>query len=218
VCAVLPDFRWSNLLLETGFVAVFFAPLQLLPRRLSLETSPSRVAVWLLRWLMFRLMFASGWIKILNSDNAWLKHASELAAFGFDYVLPFAIFLPRQPRQLACFAFIVLQILILPTSDHLLFNLLTMTLCLPLLDDSTVQNWLPAKYRSRPLETRNSIPNRCHRWPVPVLLVVVALTGCAAYSQFFKYIGIHMPGPEPVVAMSYWLQPLRTFNSYRWPP
>ena len=36
-------FQWDNLLLEAGFLAIFFAPLQWLPRRLSREAPPSRL-------------------------------------------------------------------------------------------------------------------------------------------------------------------------------
>ncbi len=46
------SFQWDALLLETGFLAIFFAPAQLwwgVPR----EVPPSRVILWLLRLLLF---------------------------------------------------------------------------------------------------------------------------------------------------------------------
>src|SRR6185437_10899673 len=43
------SFQWDALLLETGFLAIFFAPLQLLPRHPMRETPPSRIVLWMLR-------------------------------------------------------------------------------------------------------------------------------------------------------------------------
>ena len=218
VCAALPGFQWGNLLLETGFLAIFFAPLQLLPRRPAGEAPPSRIALWLLRWLLFRLMFASGCLKFLSSDGSW-KVLSEAVIFFFDCLLPFAIFLPRRPRQLACAVYVVIQILLLPASTHTLFNLLAMLLCLTLLDDATLQNWLPAKWRNDCINLKPATPGQRQRcWPTGILLVVVVLAGCAGYAQFFKFSGLYMPGPEPVVAVNRWLRPFRTFNTYSWPP
>src|SRR5262249_25073353 len=47
-------YQWDALLLETGLLAIFLAPLQL-RSRLGPEAPPSRVILWLFRWLMFRL-------------------------------------------------------------------------------------------------------------------------------------------------------------------
>ena len=218
LCAVLPGFEWCNLLLETGFLAIFFAPLQLLPRLPAHETPPSRIALWLLRWLLFRLMFASGSLKFLGSDGRW-KAFLDVAIFSFDYILPLAIFLPRRPRQIACISFVVLQILLLLASAHALFNLLTMALCLMLLDDAALQNWLPGKWRNSLINPEPSASGqRPRRWPTAALLMVAVLAGCAGYVQFFKFVGLYMPGPEPVVAVNHWLRPLRVFNTYSWPP
>src|SRR6185295_6806142 len=47
------NFQWDALLLETGLLAIFVTPLYLIPRRGKAAT-PSLIAVWLLRWLLFR--------------------------------------------------------------------------------------------------------------------------------------------------------------------
>src|SRR5258706_5381756 len=49
------SFQWDALLLETGFLAIFFAPPGLLPQRNG-SPSPSSPVLFLLRWLLFRLM------------------------------------------------------------------------------------------------------------------------------------------------------------------
>src|ERR1035437_6669267 len=64
------NFQWDALLLETGFLAIFFGPRQLLPG-LTREAPPSRTVLWLLRWLLFRLMFASGVVKLATGDKTW---------------------------------------------------------------------------------------------------------------------------------------------------
>ena len=51
-------FQWDNLLLEAGFLAIFFAPLQLLPKILQ-GAPPSRVVLWLLRLVLFKVIFLS---------------------------------------------------------------------------------------------------------------------------------------------------------------
>ena len=63
-------FQWDNLLLEAGFLAIFFAPFKILPS-LSSESPPSRIVLWLLRLLLFKLMFSSGCVKLLSGDPNW---------------------------------------------------------------------------------------------------------------------------------------------------
>ena len=59
---VFLSFQWDVLLLEAGFLAIFFAPLQL-RETFTRVSQPSVAFLWLLRWLLFRLMFASGFVK-----------------------------------------------------------------------------------------------------------------------------------------------------------
>ena len=80
VCREFLGFQWDILLLETGFLAIFLAPLQLWPR-LSRAAPPSRLVLWLLRWLLFKLMFESGCVKLLSGDPAW----RNLTALTFHY-------------------------------------------------------------------------------------------------------------------------------------
>ncbi len=70
VGGVFLSFQWDWLLLETGFLAIFFAPLQWFERP-SRQSKPSSVVIWLLRWLIFRLMLESGCVKLLSGDPTW---------------------------------------------------------------------------------------------------------------------------------------------------
>lgn len=64
---VFLSFQWDILLLETGFIALFLAPLVLRSRFLA-DRHPPLVAIWLVWWLLFRLMFESGAVKLTWND------------------------------------------------------------------------------------------------------------------------------------------------------
>src|SRR3990167_3337605 len=49
------SFGWETLLLETGFLAIFLG---------SADTAPPKMIIYLLRWVLFRVMFGAGLIKI----------------------------------------------------------------------------------------------------------------------------------------------------------
>ena len=70
VCGVFLQFQWDNLLLEMGLLAIFLGPFNWFSRPAK-ERSPSLIIVWLFRWLLFRLMFQSGCVKLLSGDPLW---------------------------------------------------------------------------------------------------------------------------------------------------
>lgn len=55
------SFGWETMLCEVGFLAIFLG---------SRDTSPPAVLIWFLRWVLFRLMFGAGLIK-LRGDACW---------------------------------------------------------------------------------------------------------------------------------------------------
>jgi hypothetical protein len=80
---VFLNFQWDALLLETGLLVVFYVPWA---RYLGFDSSaPSRIGRWLVWWLLFRLMFESGVVKLYGFDatgtNAWL----DGTALDFHY-------------------------------------------------------------------------------------------------------------------------------------
>lgn len=88
---VFLSFQWDILLLETGFIAIFVAPFAWRSRFLG-DGHPPRLALWLVWWLLFRLMFESGAVKLTWNDaqsgpdglpiaNAW----ESLTALYYHY-------------------------------------------------------------------------------------------------------------------------------------
>lgn len=56
-------YGWETLLLEVGFLAVFLG---------SSDVPPTWITIWLVRWLLFRVMFGAGLIK-LRGDDCWRR-------------------------------------------------------------------------------------------------------------------------------------------------
>ena len=261
------SYQWDGLLLQTGFLAIFLAPLQLLPwpllgrnaspRRpladgrlgeasLPAEAPPSRLVLWLLRWLLFQLMFESGCIKLVSGDPAWrhltalryhyetqplptwigwyafqlpawFQKASAVVMFGIELVIPFLIFAPRRLRQFACGALVLLQLLIMLTGNYGFFNLLTVVLCLLLLDDTALQSASRRIFRPRtPLSSLNPQPSTLNllKWPLQVTFPLACVSIVIGLMHLGGLSGRMLPWPRPFLISYVWLTPLRTFNSY----
>src|SRR5262249_38462101 len=193
---VFLNFQWDVLLLETGFLAIFLAPWQLWPRELMWRpgsavqagASPvSRAGLFLLKFLLFKLMLMSGVVKLTSGDDSWgwINHSfhwSALTALDYHYwsqplptvfawwadktpewfkqfsvafclaveiIAPFFIWAPRRPRLIAAGLLIFLQIVIALTGNYCFFNLLSIALCLLLIDDSVIASLHRGVFRRR---------------------------------------------------------------------
>ena len=62
-------FQWDILLLEAGLLAVLAAPGRCGRQQSSGSQDP--VTMFLVRWLLFRMMFASGVVKLTSGCEAW---------------------------------------------------------------------------------------------------------------------------------------------------
>ena len=156
---IFMSFQWDILLLETGFLAMFLS-------------GSSRLSVLLLWWLLFRLTFLSGAVKLLSGDPtwrnltaltfhyetqplptilgwyahqlpAWFQKFSTAAMFFIELVVPFLFFAPRHLRFFAALTTVFLQLLIFLTGNYTFFNLLTIALVLLLFDDQLWRAVLP---------------------------------------------------------------------------
>jgi predicted DCC family thiol-disulfide oxidoreductase YuxK len=223
---IFMGFQWDALLLESGFLALL----------LSMVTKPG---IWLLRWLLFRVMFLSGSVKLLSGDPtwanlsalsyyfqteplptplAWYAHhlpqgvltASTAATFVIELGLPFLIFLPRRLRFVSGFGILLLEVLILVTGNYAFFNLLTMALCLVLFDDAALRKVLPQRL-SRFLQ--NQVPDI-----TPRKIVSFAVGAFALLIMFTGLVQLEAVFGRQVSAPARWINdeiaPLRIVNSY----
>ncbi len=74
------QFQWDALLLETGLLAMFYAPLSL-RSRLDVDSEPPSIVRWVIWGLAFKLTFLSGITKILSGDPSW----AAWTALSFHY-------------------------------------------------------------------------------------------------------------------------------------
>ncbi|MDE0469034.1 MAG: lipase maturation factor family protein [Candidatus Poribacteria bacterium] len=229
---VFLSFQWDVLLLEAGFLAIFFAPLQL--RDTFTRASQSSTAfLWLLRWLLFRLMFASGFVKLASDEvwrnltalnfhyetqplptwfgwyvhqlPEWFHKASTIGMFAAELVVSFLIFAPRRARTVGCLGLIVLQILITLTGNYCFFNLLTILLCLLLIDDVMWKSLLPKRFMPT-IHTIEKPPRQYRRIGIAVAAVLLfLLSGIRFGGQLFREAQL------PNVA---WIAPFRSVNTY----
>src|SRR5271165_1201209 len=70
VSSVFSGYQSDGMLLEAGFLALFFAPRGLMPGW-GASDPPSRASLWLLQWEWFRIYFESGMVKLLSGDEQW---------------------------------------------------------------------------------------------------------------------------------------------------
>jgi hypothetical protein len=226
-------FQWDALLLEAGFLAILLAPLRMWAGR---RREPSRIIVWLLRWLLFRVMFMSGVVKLSSGDVAWrawtaMRYHYETqplptwigwyffqfpawfqtfscgVVFLAELLIPLLIFGPRRVRLVAFWSIIVFQLLIMATGNYGFFNLLTIALCCTLPDDA-FWRWLLRLKASR--YTAAPAP-RLRRWTHCVLAtVLLAVTIPTCVDAF----GMGTTWPGIFAELGHWIEPLRIANGY----
>jgi hypothetical protein len=236
VCQPWLGFQWDNLLLELGFLSVWLAPLALRDRW-RYVMSPSPLALWSLRWLLVRLMFASGVVKLNSGDATWWnltaltyhyetqplptwlgwyahqlpvawQRASTACMLVLELAVPWLLLAPRRVRLVACGLLVGLQLLIAATGNYGIFNLLTLLLCLLLCDDAV---W-PRAWRAR-LDVAPSSAQP-PRWPVWVVAPIAAVIFVLSLAQTIDSFRWRVPWPTPIPQVARWLAPFRTVNHY----
>lgn len=153
------DFQWDTLLCEVLVASVLVAPWGSVPR----HPAP-QAGWWLLRWILFRLVFFGGLVKLTSGDPtwrdlsalqfhfwtqplpnptsltlgalpAWLSAIAVLVTFAVELVLVFGIFAGRTGRRVAFGSIVGLMAGLALTGNYGFFQLLTVVLALTLLDD-----------------------------------------------------------------------------------
>lgn len=151
-------FGWESLLLETGFLAVFLG---------NERTGPPVLVLFLLRWVLFRVEFGAGLIK-LRGDRCWRDltclyyhhetqpmpgplswffhrlprplHRVEVAANHFaQLVLPVLLFTPQPVATAAAVGIVITQLWLILSGNFAWLNWLTIALALTAVDGSLLE-------------------------------------------------------------------------------
>ena len=225
------SYQWDALLLETGLIALAVTP-HVWRHRLADPIDPPLVGRLLVWWLLFRLMFASGAVKLLSGDPSWrdltamavhyetqplptplawflaqapvwFQKASTALVLFTELVVPWCILAGWRGRRVAACALLALQVLIALSGNYAYFNLLTAALCLSLLSDDVF-----ARFRRGPSRTtawRRAAPG--------LALAMAILTVPPSVTMFLRQMRI--PVSPPLVDR--WIDsidPLRSVNTY----
>lgn len=150
------SFQWDLLLLEAGFLSIFLksggAAIPWLFRLLLFRFMFLSGCVKLLSgdpsWATLSALDFHYETQPLPTPLAWYAHLSlswfdrlcVAGTFVVELAAPFLIFAPRRPRNVAALGFVVLELElelgIMLTGNYNYFNVLTVTLCLFLIDDA----------------------------------------------------------------------------------
>jgi hypothetical protein len=169
------SYQSDGMLLEAGFIVLFFAPRGVRPRW-GEDSPPSRASLFLLQWEWFRIYFESGMVKLLSGDEQWrhltamdeyyqngplptwlgwyaqhLPHWFHVASAAGTLVMELGVvlmlFFPRRVR-LVCFVIVTLwQIPVILTANYTFLNYLVLSLGFLLLDDRALMRFVPVKHR-----------------------------------------------------------------------
>ena len=234
VCRDFLSYQWDTLLLEAGLLAIPLAPLTWWDR-FGKSADPPRVARWLIWWLLFRLMFGSGVVKLASGDPAWkgltaltvhyetqqlptplafyvsqlpvgFHKATTAIVLGLELIIPWCIFGPRRIRIAACVVLVAFQELIALTGNYAFFNLLTIGLALVLLDDATFEAFRPNR-RSQGVRRRSGRAAWL-AWAVAIATVPVSIVALT------NQLSITLPGSALVDPLVRFVEPFRSVNSY----
>jgi lipase maturation factor 1 len=170
-------YQSDGMLLEAGFISLFFAPPGLRPG-LGRSHPASRAGMFLLLWEWFRIYFESGVVKLMSGDPEWrhwtamdeyyqngplptwigwyvqhLPHwfhaATVFATLALELAVVWMLFLPRRWRIVCFFIVTPWQIGVILTANYTFLNYLVLVLGILLLDDQFISSILPLTWRGR---------------------------------------------------------------------
>jgi hypothetical protein len=174
------NYQSDGMLLEAGFLALFFAPRGLLPGW-AVNQPPSRASLFLLQWEWFRIYFESGMVKLLSGDEEWrhltamdeyyqngplptwigwytehLPHwfhaASAAGTLAMELGVVLMLFFPRRVRLICFFLVTPWEIGVILTANYTFLNYLVLSLGFLLLDDKALLWLVPRRFR--PIEAK----------------------------------------------------------------
>jgi hypothetical protein len=171
------SYQSDGMLLEAGFISLFFAPPGFRPR-FGEARSPSRASLFLLQWEWFRIYFESGVVKLASGDPQWRNftamdeyyqngplptwigwyvhhfphwfHAATVyGTLVLELGLVWMLCLPRRWRIVCFFIVTPWQIGIILTANYTFLNYLVLVLGFFLLDDKFLVRFFAKRWRPR---------------------------------------------------------------------
>ncbi len=168
-------YGWETQLLETGLLAAFLCPATSV-RPFPRSATP-KIVIWLLRWLVFRVMIGAALIKLRNdpcwrdltcldyhfetqpnpNPLAWLFHRAPhgVHAIGVlfnhfvELVVPWFAVAPRRWRHAAGALLVSYQGVLIASGNLSFLNYLTIVPALAYLDDTALVRFVPNRRRWR---------------------------------------------------------------------
>jgi hypothetical protein len=210
------SFGWESLLLEAGFLAAFLGP--------AWSAVPAPL-LWLFRWLLFRVEFGAGLIK-LRGDPCWrdlscldyhhetqpmpnplswyfhrlpapLHRAEVLGSHVAQLVAPVLLFFPQPIATFAGLFIALTQAWLLLSGNYSWLNFVTIVLAFSAFDDSVLARVLPLERAGTTV-----VP-----WHDALVLAVSALIVALSYRP-----ARNLFSREQVMNASF--EPLRLVNTY----
>lgn len=225
-------YGWETMLLEACFLAIFLAP-PLDPRPFS-PSPPPKAILWFYRWMVFRVMFGAGLIKLrgdpcwreltcllyhfetqpIPSPISWYLHQLPpvLLKLGVlwnhftELIVPFFVFGPRRLRIVGGWLVIGFQLFLIISGNLSFLNWLTIAICIPLFDDPALQALLPKRWVLKAAQ-------RAQRKPpvgLPRRLVIGSVTALLLALSINPILNMI----SPYQAMNRSFEPLCLLNSY----
>ena len=227
------SFQWDNLLLESGFFALFVTPGGW---RLRDGRPPHPLGVFLMQWLLFRLYVESGLAKLLLGDPTWrdltamatywetaplptwlgwyahqmpmwAQRTTSALTLVVELGVPWLIWGPRRLRSLAFVVMAAFQVVVLATANYGFFNYLALGLCFWVLDDGHLA-WLTGKSGGVPAPVQRS------RAAVALLAAATAVLVPLSLVPFLPLVGELRPLSRALLPVRVVLDEIRSINAY----
>jgi hypothetical protein len=206
------SFGWESLLLESGFLAIFLG---------ARHTAPPVVVIWMYRWVLFRLMFGAGMIKLrgdpcwrdltclvyhyqtqpipnpiswyLQKSPVWFSKLGVLFNHLAELIAPFGYLVPvANVRRVAGIITVLFQGSIIVSGNLSWLNWLTIVIAMACFDDGLLTRVLPVKPEAlAPL----AVP---HQVSVGILAVVVLLLSVRPTANLLSSVQLMNASFEPL--------------------
>ena len=144
----------------------------------------------------------------------WLHTLSAGVMFVIEIVVPFLALAPvrfRVVRAATCVLLCLFQMAIAATGNYGFFNLLTIVLCLTLLDDQHVTRLFPAAMRSKAALGKAIGEPRAWRWGVTAATFPIAVMSVITVWHGTTYASPHPEWSNTLVGLA---RPVRSINTY----